>query len=103
MPRIPWAEGDEHLAARQRKFNQQLGELIAGQRQLQGMHQDELAEKIGMSKRQWQRLEAGEIKHSPTVFFVKEVADHLGVPLTSLLPTDMELDDLSTMDPPAAG
>lgn len=103
MPRIPWAEGDEHLAARQKAFNERLGELIASQRQLRGMLQDELAGKIGMSRRQWQRLEAGQIKHSPTVFFVKEIADHLGVPLASLLPSDLETEDLSTMEPPAAG
>lgn len=103
MPRIPWAEGDEHLAARQKAFNEQLGQLIAGQRQLRGIRQDEFAEKIGMSRRQWQRVEGGKIKHSPTSFFVAEIARHLGVPIVNILPTDFEVEDPSTMEPPAAG
>lgn len=102
MPKRPWAEGDESLAARKRAFNEELGALIASQRELRGVLQKDLAEKMGMSHRQWQRVEAGDIKDSPTIFFVAEISRNLGVPLEQLLPPDSDLAEF-VMKPPAVG
>lgn len=103
MPKRPWAEGDDDLAERQRTYNRRLGHLIATERELAGMLQKDLALRMGMSERQWQRVEAGRIKHSPTIFFVREVAAAIGVPLAKLLPENGEPGSPDVEEPPSAG
>lgn len=103
MPERPWAEGDEDLAERQQEYNRKLGHLITTHREMAGILQKDLAERMGMSVRQWQRLEAGEIKHSPPIFFVKLIGDAIGVSLEQLNPDNIRNVDLDILEPPSAG
>ena len=66
------------------QFNQQVGALIANVRRIRKLDHDELAQRAGISRGQLYFWESGEQR--VPLYYLKELARILSVPLAALLP-----------------
>lgn len=74
-------ETEEHLD--EVELAKQVGRAVAARRQLAGLTQAQVADRLGVGQEAISRLERGTIM--PTLVRLAELADILSVPITSLL------------------
>jgi transcriptional regulator with XRE-family HTH domain len=74
------------MEKKKKAFLKKLAARIVHLREKQGVSQAELAEKCDKDKQSINRLEKGNV--NPSVFYLQEIADALGVGLNELLRID---------------
>jgi transcriptional regulator with XRE-family HTH domain len=74
------------MEKKKKAFLKKLAARIVYLREKQGVSQAELAEKCDKDKQSINRLEKGNV--NPSVFYLQEIADALGVGLNELLKFD---------------
>jgi len=72
----------------QKEFLIQLGQRLKKIRQEKGLSQSEVANLCGKERQSYERVENGRI--NPTIWYLKHIADALGVSLSEILDVDFK-------------